>query len=430
MIARRRARAHLASDKNAHEPPSTAGHGKQAMGKVTKEAGDIAALMFELIQAGKRTFQTIAREHGLTPQQAATLYNLEPGQGLPMSALAELLMCDASNVTGIVDKLEARGLARREQAEDRRVKVLTLTAQGEALRATLRGQALAPQPWVIGLTRDEQRALRDLLQRAVSLLQPPGDKLGMFYALSKTLDLAFSPVFVPLAVALVGARALGRGRRRLGHTLLALAGLLLYLPSTGAVARLLMAQAERFDGPEVVPHARYDAVLLLGGFAGRGEDRRIELSESADRLVRAWELLRDRQAERIVIAAGSVDPNEVEADLAAELLTGMGADPAALLLDRTSRNTRENALEIRKLVDAHGLKRLVVVTSAFHMQRALDCLRAVDLYPDALATDHRVPPWHGSFDAVAPRAASLALSEVALREMAGRVVYRLRGYAR
>jgi len=85
-------------------------------------------------------------------------------------------MCDASNVTGIVDKLEARGLARREQAEDRRVKVLTLTKEGEALRTTLRAQALHPPPWVLGLSRDEQRTLRDLLQRAVSLLQPPLDK--------------------------------------------------------------------------------------------------------------------------------------------------------------------------------------------------------------------------------------------------------------
>src|SRR4051812_33730301 len=104
------------------------------MVRVAKEASEAAELMGSLYQEHKRAFQATAKEYGLTMQQMATLYYLAPEQGLPMSVLADHLMCDASNVTGIVDKLEARGLARRGQAEDRRVKVLTLTAEGEALR--------------------------------------------------------------------------------------------------------------------------------------------------------------------------------------------------------------------------------------------------------------------------------------------------------
>jgi DNA-binding MarR family transcriptional regulator len=86
---------------------------------------------------------------------------------MSMSALAELLMCDASNVTGIIDKLEARGFAKRVPAEDRRVKVLVLTPEGEQVRATIRERLLAPPAWISNLTRDAQRELRDLLRDAL-----------------------------------------------------------------------------------------------------------------------------------------------------------------------------------------------------------------------------------------------------------------------
>ena len=139
-----------------------------SMAKVTREAQEASELLFELLQAQKRRFHGFAKEQGLSPQQAATLWSLEPGIGMPMNALAELLMCDASNVTGIVDKLEARGLARREQAEDRRVKVLVLSAAGEALREEIRARLMAPPAWLLRLNRDDQRTLRDILKRATS----------------------------------------------------------------------------------------------------------------------------------------------------------------------------------------------------------------------------------------------------------------------
>lgn len=141
-----------------------------AMGKVSKEASEASELLFELLMAQKRRFHTTAKEHGLSPQQAATLLHLEPSQSLTMSAIAELLMCDASNVTGIVDKLEARDLAARGQTEDRRVKALSLTPQGERVRASMREQVMEPPSWLLALSRDDQRALRDSLRRASEAL--------------------------------------------------------------------------------------------------------------------------------------------------------------------------------------------------------------------------------------------------------------------
>ena len=87
---------------------------------------------------------------------------------MPMSRLAETLSCDASNVTGLVDRLESRGLVqRRASADDRRVKVLDLTPTGSRLRAQLlRRMTRQPLP-LSRLSPREQRALVRILERIV-----------------------------------------------------------------------------------------------------------------------------------------------------------------------------------------------------------------------------------------------------------------------
>jgi len=90
---------------------------------------------------------------------------MEPDQPIPMRTLAEALACDASNVTGLVDRLESRGLIRREQsAEDRRVKVLELTAAGIRLRSTVLERMMKPPESMSRLPADEQRALVKILK--------------------------------------------------------------------------------------------------------------------------------------------------------------------------------------------------------------------------------------------------------------------------
>ncbi|MDQ6816957.1 MAG: MarR family transcriptional regulator [Actinomycetota bacterium] len=87
---------------------------------------------------------------------------------LPMHELASMLACDNSNVTGIVDRLEARGLvARQPYAQDRRVKHIVLTPLGVELRELMRSR-IARAPDALGrLTAAEQRQLRDLLRKAL-----------------------------------------------------------------------------------------------------------------------------------------------------------------------------------------------------------------------------------------------------------------------
>src|SRR5918912_2526956 len=90
---------------------------------------------FEIGMHERQRAAAALAELDLTFPQAHMLRLLEPGRPLPMSALAERLVCDASNVTGLADRLEARGLVVRQPAErDRRVKALAITPAGAALR--------------------------------------------------------------------------------------------------------------------------------------------------------------------------------------------------------------------------------------------------------------------------------------------------------
>ena len=110
----------------------------------------------------------IASEFELAPAQVMALHRLEPGRPCAMSELAGALRCDNSNVTGIADRLEARGLVeRRPGPHDRRVKMLHLTDDGAALRERLWERLSRPPEALAGLSEDDARALRDILQRAL-----------------------------------------------------------------------------------------------------------------------------------------------------------------------------------------------------------------------------------------------------------------------
>ena len=110
----------------------------------------------------------MAAELGLTPPQLFALKSLDPDQPVPMRALAAALHCDSSNVTGLVDGLAAQGLVELREAEhDRRVRMLVVTEQGAAVRARMH-EAIQEVPGPIaGLSAADQRALRDILRRAM-----------------------------------------------------------------------------------------------------------------------------------------------------------------------------------------------------------------------------------------------------------------------
>ena len=128
-------------------------------------------LFWRIFTEDKRRRMAIFAELGLSPMQAQALIGLEPGAPLAMSALAERMHCDNSNVTGIADRLEAAGAIERRPAEhDRRVKTLVLTAEGERLRAEVERRMSEPPPPIAQLSEDDAVRLREILARAAATL--------------------------------------------------------------------------------------------------------------------------------------------------------------------------------------------------------------------------------------------------------------------
>jgi MarR family transcriptional regulator, organic hydroperoxide resistance regulator len=119
---------------------------------------------FSLTQ--RATLPAVAADLELSPAQCHLLNLIEPDRPVTMGELANALSCDASNVTGLVDRMESRGLLRRSASEeDRRVKVLSLTPLGAKIRAALLERMTSSPPTVGRLSEADQRALARILRR-------------------------------------------------------------------------------------------------------------------------------------------------------------------------------------------------------------------------------------------------------------------------
>jgi DNA-binding MarR family transcriptional regulator len=133
----------------------------------TDPGSEAWSLMHWLMVTNKQRLFSMAQEFELAPQQMIALRMLGAGPR-KMSDLAQALFCDNSNVTGIVDRLVERGLVTREAAKgDRRVKLLILTKEGERMRTEITKRMAEPPPPIAALSEKDQRALRDILKRAV-----------------------------------------------------------------------------------------------------------------------------------------------------------------------------------------------------------------------------------------------------------------------
>jgi len=131
----------------------------------TSGSDDLWPAVVELLLSARSWWLSLCAEMDLTPAQAHALRCLDPDRPVPMSTLADALWCDASNVTGIVDKLEARGLIARQAADhDRRIKQLVVTETGRRLRDRLNARVLAPPKVISGLPRDERCRLTAVIR--------------------------------------------------------------------------------------------------------------------------------------------------------------------------------------------------------------------------------------------------------------------------
>ncbi|MFE9247823.1 MarR family winged helix-turn-helix transcriptional regulator [Streptomyces sp. NPDC007088] len=152
------------SDSASASPPASGARERPAADRLSL---DVVQLIGAVVGRYHEEYELAASRHALTGAQAKVLglLSLEP---MPMRRIARKLKCEPSNVTGIIDRLEARGLVeRRPDPDDRRVKLAAPTEQGRQTARQLRdGLDFAREP-LAGLSRAERLTLRDLLIRVV-----------------------------------------------------------------------------------------------------------------------------------------------------------------------------------------------------------------------------------------------------------------------
>ncbi|MEY9991022.1 DNA-binding MarR family transcriptional regulator [Streptomyces sp. V4I8] len=130
---------------------------------------EVVDLIGSVVARYHEEYEEAAAEHTLTGAQARllSLLSLEP---LPMRKLAQRLRCEPSNVTGIVDRLETRGLVeRRPDPADRRVKLAAATDEGRQVARSLRDSLRFAREPLAGLSEEQRLTLRDLLRRMLGV---------------------------------------------------------------------------------------------------------------------------------------------------------------------------------------------------------------------------------------------------------------------
>jgi uncharacterized SAM-binding protein YcdF (DUF218 family) len=181
------------------------------------------------------------------------------------------------------------------------------------------------------------------------------------------------------------------------------------------------------------PDRRAVAAVVLGGAVDlvHSTPDRIEFYDRPERIVEGIRLVKRGRVDWLVLSGGGGDPARPEtreARLMAVFARQMGVDPSVLILQEDSRTTYEDAVYTAKMLKERDIASFFLVTSAFHMSRAVGCFRKAGLDPIPYPVDFRVTPRGPFAPAFAPTLGSLSTSTMALHEYIGYGVYRALGY--
>jgi uncharacterized SAM-binding protein YcdF (DUF218 family) len=249
----------------------------------------------------------------------------------------------------------------------------------------------------------------------------------VFYVYKAIQNLLRPEVWILVALAAAAWLARRPERVRLARRVAAAGMLLFLLFGTQATSSLFVRPLENRYGPPPGPLPPHDAIVVLSGgsHTGRGDEGGAILgTRSLDRLVQGLRLYRQGAAPVLVLSGGSGPVPQ--ADSMRAVAVELGVPAAALVVERRSRTTRENAAEVRRLVPA--AHRIVLVTSALHLPRAVALFRREGFAVTAVPADYLSPP-RFAFDQLLPRASAIAASDAAIHEWVGLAATRI-GLAR
>lgn len=253
----------------------------------------------------------------------------------------------------------------------------------------------------------------------------------MSFGATKLVALLVYPLSLSLLLCLLALMLLWRSRRRSPLALLGVGLGWLYLCSTAFFADFLMGLLERDYPARAMSAVRpADAIVLLGG-GTRGYAHMAtlaDLNQHGDRLVHAAALYQAGKAPLVLVSGGALRDSPSEAVQMRDLLRVMGVPPRAVLLEEQSLDTYQNALFSAQLLHERGLRRILLVTSAFHMRRAAAVFRAQGLEVEAAPTDFKRLVGEGVVPGWLPGTGNLSRASHALHELAGYGYYRYRGW--
>jgi uncharacterized SAM-binding protein YcdF (DUF218 family) len=252
----------------------------------------------------------------------------------------------------------------------------------------------------------------------------------MFFILSKIFNVLFSPMVWSLILVFAGMIFKRYYRKRL-H-LLAFVVLLLF--SNNAVFQIVARAWEPVPVSPAALKVSHRTVVVLGGMASENRYNGLpRFSQSADRFWQGYYLLKTGIADTLLLSGGLgnlFDKQRAEGDLWEDFLKDTRLMEENILIESTSRNTYENALNTAAIFEKdHRLKKIILVTSAFHIPRARACFEKqgfdVEVFPADPIASVRPLQWK---DYLIPSAGTLEMWSLYLREWAGIIMYKMNGY--
>ena len=253
--------------------------------------------------------------------------------------------------------------------------------------------------------------------------------------LSKLIPLFLYPLNLTFLFLLIAVILMRLQKKRMSYLFAILSFLILIISAVPQTPYYLIKKLERqFPTFTLTDAPQADAIVILGGALALPQYPRLdlELVGSSDRIRYASQLYKANKAKTIVIAGGNVFPQEEirgEAYYIAQLLMEWGVPEEHILFEEQSRNTYQNALFIKPILERNNLKMVLLVTSATHMPRAFAVFKAQGIDVIAAPTDYLVTDNDDPrvFDWI-PTASALSGTTWILKEYIGWWYYRFQGY--
>jgi uncharacterized SAM-binding protein YcdF (DUF218 family) len=253
----------------------------------------------------------------------------------------------------------------------------------------------------------------------------------MFFVLSKLLSFFAFPSNLAILIGILGLLLLPTRFARAGRWLVFVSLIVLATLGFSPVGNALIIPLENRFPPWDAARGAPDGIIVLGGaIDASGPGNEVMLNEAAERLVVVPDLARRYPNARIVFSGGSgalIDDGDAEAKFAARLLETLGIARNRITLEDRSRNTVENAVFSKAIVQPTPGERWLLVTSAFHMPRAIGVFRKTGFSVEPYPVDWRT---RGAEDALRPFATmgdGLQRTDTAVHEWVGLLVYWLTG---